>query len=49
MKLIENQTFKDLTTFHIGGKIRYFAKVKNAKEIEEATCFAKKYSPLPKR
>jgi len=42
MKLKENITFKELTTFHIGGKIQYLAEVKNKKEVDEAVCFAKK-------
>lgn len=42
MKIIEGKTFKDLTTFHIGGKIKYYAEVKNKKEIDEVFCFAKK-------
>ena len=41
MKIIENKTFKDLTTFRIGGKIKYYAEAKNRKEVEEATRFAK--------
>ncbi len=42
IKLIEGKTFKDLTTFHIGGEIKYYIEVKDKKEIEEAVCFAKK-------
>ncbi len=42
MKIIQDKTFKDLTTFHIGGLIKYFAEVKDSEEIDEAVCFAKK-------
>lgn len=41
MKLIKDKTFKDLTTFHIGGGIRYLVEVTSAKEISEAVQFAK--------
>lgn len=42
MQIIETKTFKDLTTFHIGGNIKYFIEVSNNKEIGEAVSFAKK-------
>jgi len=42
VKIFEDKKFKDITTFHIGGKIQYYAEVKNRKELEEAACFAKK-------
>ena len=41
MIIKENIIFKDITTFHIGGKIRYFAEVSNRDEIKEALAFAK--------
>jgi UDP-N-acetylmuramate dehydrogenase len=42
MKIIKDQYFKDITTFHIGGKIRYYAEVIDIKELEEVVSFAKK-------
>jgi UDP-N-acetylmuramate dehydrogenase len=42
MKIIEDKTFKDLTTFRIGGKIKYYIEVADIKEIAEAVLFAKK-------
>jgi len=42
VKIEENKSFKELTTFRIGGRIKYYIEVKNAKEIDEAVCFAKK-------
>lgn len=41
MKIIEDKTFKDLTTFRVGGKIKYYVEVKNTKEIAEAIKFSK--------
>jgi UDP-N-acetylmuramate dehydrogenase len=41
MKILEDKLFKDITSFHIGGKIRYYAEARNKKELEEAVCFAK--------
>ncbi len=41
MKIIEDKNFKDLTTFRIGGKIKYYAEVKSESEIKEAVRFAK--------
>jgi UDP-N-acetylmuramate dehydrogenase len=41
MKILENKSFKDITTFRIGGHIKYFAEVHNRKELEESVCFAK--------
>jgi len=41
MKILQNKYFKNLTTFRIGGKIKYYAEVKGKKEIEEIVCFAK--------
>jgi len=40
MKILENKSFKDLTTFRIGGRIKYYAEVKNSDEIFEALDFA---------
>lgn len=37
-----NMQFKDLTTFKIGGPIKYYREVKNEKEIREASAFARK-------
>ena len=42
MKILENKTFKELTTFHIGGKIKYYAEVGSEREICEALYFADK-------
>lgn len=41
MKIIEDKNFKDLTTFRIGGKIKYYAEVKSENEIKEAIRFSK--------
>ena len=41
MKIINNKSFKDLTTFHIGGKIRHLAEIENKDEIAEVVRFAK--------
>lgn len=41
MKIIEDKSFKSITTFHIGGKIKYYTEVTNEKEIFEALDFAK--------
>lgn len=41
MKILEDKSFKDLTTFHIGGNIKYYAEVKNEDEVFEALDFAK--------
>lgn len=41
MKVLENKYFRDLTSFHTGGGIRYYAEVKDKKDVEEAVCFAK--------
>ncbi len=35
IKLIKNKKFKDLTTFKIGGKIKYYAEVGSESEIKE--------------
>jgi len=42
MNIIKNKSFKDLTTFHIGGKIKYYLEVSNVDEINEAMAFAEK-------
>ncbi|HAU65373.1 MAG: UDP-N-acetylenolpyruvoylglucosamine reductase [Candidatus Woesebacteria bacterium GW2011_GWA1_40_43] len=41
MKIIEDKKFKDLTTFRIGGKIKYYVEVKSEGEIREMIRFAK--------
>lgn len=41
MKFQENKYFKDLTTFKVGGKIKYYAEAKNLDEIKQASLFAK--------
>ena len=38
------KTFRDLTTFRVGGQIKHFFEVKNQKEVVEAISFAKKNS-----
>ncbi len=40
-KIDTKKTFKELTTFQIGGQIKYFAEVKNKKELCEICSFAK--------
>lgn len=42
LKVVEDKSFRDLTTFRIGGKIKYYIEVKSDREIEKAVCFAKK-------
>jgi len=42
MQIIEGKSFKDLTTFRIGGVIKYLAEVKDRNELEEAVSYAKK-------
>mgnify|MGYP000954783255 CR=1 FL=1 len=42
IKIEENKYFKDLTTFRVGGKIKYFVEVKDVEETKEALVFAKK-------
>ncbi len=41
MKILENFSMKDLTTFKIGGNARYYAEVKSKDELNEAIEFAK--------
>lgn len=41
MKFAEDKTFKDLTTFRIGGKIKYFIEVRNVAQIKEVVSFAR--------
>ena len=36
------KNFRDLTTFRVGGKIKYYKEVKNSKEVMAAVGFAKK-------
>jgi len=40
MKIIEDKSFKDLTTFRIGGNIKYYVEVKDEDEIFEVLDFA---------
>lgn len=42
MKITENQSLKELTTFRIGGPARYFCIVRNEDELIEAIGFSKK-------
>lgn len=41
IKIQENVSFKDCTTFRIGGKAKYFTVVKNEADLKEAFSFAK--------
>lgn len=41
MKIIENKTFKDLTTFRVGGKVKYYVEVEDVNDIAEAVKFSK--------
>jgi UDP-N-acetylmuramate dehydrogenase len=40
LRIEENRSFKELTTFKIGGPARYFAEVLSADELREAISFA---------
>lgn len=42
MKILRNIKLAEYTTFHIGGKAKYFAEVKSIKDLKEAVDFAKK-------
>src|SRR3989338_10515451 len=42
MKISENVSLKELTTFKVGGRARYFCAAKNLEEVAEAMNFAKK-------
>ncbi len=42
IKVFENKSFKELTTFQIGGSIKYYVEARSKKEVEEAVGFAKK-------
>lgn len=42
MKIIEDKYFSQITTFRVGGKIKYYAEVSNTDEIKEAMDFADK-------
>lgn len=42
MKISQSKRFKDITTFRIGGKIKYYIEVKDEKDILPAVQFAKK-------
>lgn len=42
MKIQKNVKLADYTTFHIGGKAKYFAEIRNVEELKEAADFAKK-------
>lgn len=41
MKISDKKTFKDITTFRIGGKISYYIEAKNEDELLKAVSFAK--------
>ena len=41
MKIYKDQSLNDLTTFKVGGKAKYFTKVKNQKDLISALNFAK--------
>jgi UDP-N-acetylmuramate dehydrogenase len=41
LRVYQNRSFKDLTTFHIGGKINYYLEIKDKDEVCEAAVFAK--------
>lgn len=41
LRIYDNKKFSDLTTFRIGGPIKYYAEVKNKDEVCEAVAFAK--------
>ncbi len=41
MKILENKKFSELTTFKIGGKIRYYAEVSDTSELREVSKFSK--------
>lgn len=41
MKLVKNKAFRDLTTFRIGGKIKYFVEVNENEKVKEVVDFAK--------
>jgi len=41
MKIEENKSLKELTTFKIGGSARYFCEPKNIPELKEAVLFAR--------
>jgi UDP-N-acetylmuramate dehydrogenase len=42
MKILQNKTLKELTTFKIGGQAKYFCAPQNFDEMKEALLFAKK-------
>ena len=42
MKILENVSLKELTTFKVGGRARYFCEAKNLTEVAKAVDFAKK-------
>jgi UDP-N-acetylmuramate dehydrogenase len=41
MRIHKNIKLAEYTTFHIGGKARYFTETKSVEELEEAVDFAK--------
>ena len=41
LRIYDNKKFSDLTTFRIGGPIKYYAEVKNKDEVCEAVTFAR--------
>lgn len=42
MKIIKGKYFKDLTTFRVGGKIKFYTEIISDKELSEVSEFAKK-------
>ncbi len=42
LRIFENKRFSDLTTFRIGGRIKYYTEVENKDQICEAVSLAKK-------
>jgi len=42
MKIYKDQPLDNLTTFKVGGKAKYFIKVRNQKDLFLALNFAKK-------
>lgn len=42
MKINENKAFRDLTTFRVGGRIKYYVEIDGKDEISKAIEFAKK-------
>ena len=42
MKILQDKSFRDITTFHIGGEIGYYAELENRDDVEKIVCAAKK-------